>query len=207
VLSRPRNIIKINKLFLPFSINGVKIEEFASYLNRNSVINLEFLENDHAKLLNNKDANINFKLWIEKHFGEDSFESYKMQEYKNRIEKLFVTTEPNEKILNIIKLGKNINSDYSNYTNNEIHNHLIYLEQLIIRHSLPTSIIFEYTKPNACPVNLELLSWIKTLTKQKKKKIIILKEYLDSYLEYMIDRKKDNIQVDDVWVQKIKKKP
>jgi hypothetical protein len=55
-------------------------------------------------------------------------------------------------------------------------------------------------------VNLELLSWIKTLTKQKRKKIIILKEYLDSYLEYMIDRKKDNIQIDEIWVQKIKKK-
>jgi hypothetical protein len=47
-----------------------------------------------------------------------------------------------------------------------------------------------------------MLDWVKRITKLDKKKIVLLKEYLDLYLEYVIYRKKDDRNIKEVWYKK-----
>jgi hypothetical protein len=72
-------------------------------------------------------------------------------------------------------------SDYCDTNSHSKHKQcLIDLEQLIIRHGMPTGIIFEYTKKDANPINYDMLDWIKRITKLEKK-IVLLKEYMVSF--------------------------
>jgi len=174
LFDRPKNIYKINKLILPIDcINKIKIEQFAGYLVRSSNVIIEYIDNNNVVSMNNKEANESFMSWVKATFGNDSLATKKISDYRIKIE------NPNDSISQFEKKLK---------LNFEQRQCLIDLEQIVIRHLIPTSIIFEYTKKNAIIVNNSIYDWIKKITNFKKIKIINLKNYLDSYLEYTIQR-------------------
>ena len=193
LIGRPKLIYKINKLPLPLNrTNEIKIEEFAGYINRKSIVVLEFIDNNNISLVKSEEANDSFMCWFKAIYGEYSKETVILNEYRTNIEKLNNFQNKTAKEKKIEELGMKLVNDYNNnYTHSENKQCLIDLEQLLVRNSLPTSIIFEYTKRNACPINEELLNYIEKITNLKKSKIKLLKEYLDLYLEYIIYRNKE----------------
>jgi hypothetical protein len=217
LFDRPQNIYKINKLALPIDFpKEIKLDEFAGYLTRTSIVVLEFIDNN-LRLVTSDEANNSFMSWFRAIYGENSNETKIITEYRSNIEKLMKKINNyklnNEKLSSkkikigtegiIAKLGMELIPDYcDNNVHSEHKQCLIDLEQLIIRHGMPTGIIFEYTKKDGNPINYDLLDWIKRITKLEKKKIVLLKEYLDLYLDYVIYRKKDDRNINEVWYKK-----
>lgn len=71
LFDRPKLIYKINKLALPLNrINEIKIEEFAAYLNRKSIVVLEFIDNNNISLVKNEEANDSFMCWFRAIYGK-----------------------------------------------------------------------------------------------------------------------------------------
>lgn len=131
---------------------------------------------------------------VSSYLWENSNETNILNEYRTNIEKLSNFQNKSEKEKKIEKLGLKLAIDYNNnFTHSENKQCLIDLEQLMVRYSLPTSLIIEYTKKNANPINEDLLNYIKKITGLRTKKIKLLKEYLDLYLEYIISREKESL--------------
>jgi hypothetical protein len=177
VFDLPKNMYKINKLVLPLDcIHEVTVEQLAAYFTRTSNVLLELIDSSVPILTNNKEANKSFMLWINAIFGSDSFESKKLSEYRSKIE------NPTEEIESLNK-KLSLNQKQSQC--------LIDIEQLIIRHNLDTNIINDYTNNYCNIINSEIFDLIKEITNLKGKKITNLVKYLDSYLEYTIQRTKN----------------
>ena len=177
VFDRTKNIYRINKLILPIDwINKIEIEQFAAYLVRSSNVILEYIDNFNIVSINNIEANESFMSWVKAIFGNDSIETKKISEYRLKIE------NPTESITNL-ENQLSLNLEQKQY--------LIYLEQSIIRHKLEPSIVIDYTKRRANIINQEMYNWIKEITNLKSKKIEVLKEYLDKYKEYILQKTED----------------
>jgi len=174
VFDRPKNIYRINELMLPIAIDCIQTisaEQLAAYLVRSSDnVRLECIDNCDVDIVNNIVANASFISWIKAIFGSDSDELKKIYEYQRKIE------NPSESIKNLeMKLSLNPEQTQD----------LIKMEQLIIRHKLSSDIINEYTRKDGNVINENLYGWIVKITNLNKKQIKNLKDYLDSYLEYI----------------------
>jgi hypothetical protein len=133
------------------------------------------------------DANNLYMTWAKNVFGENSENFKLLRTYKLKIEK------PSDYILQEgEKLIKNYNIDEyclnpSNY-NNKKQFCLIKLEQLFIQNKLPTCYLEELSKPIAPLISdRNPFNWIENITALNLENIILLKQYLEAYFQYLFD--------------------
>jgi hypothetical protein len=182
----PKNIWTINNLNLPKTKNDrshLEIQQYASYLNRKSLVKVKAI--NYTLEVKNIVANESFMSWF-RSISSENEDLIKLIDYRNKLENLDD---------NVIKLGKELVTNYYNDENFYNQQCLINLEQFLIRYNIPTSYVLDcmnakYTKSNDY-YNSEVIEWISKITNKDKNKIKKLKNYLDEYLFYTVNRTKE----------------
>lgn len=193
----PKSILKINNLELPIFLKSSlsspycndrnpAIEQYAGYFSRESTVTISYTYN--MSFITHNEANNSVLTWFNYIFKEDIEKLEKLESYLNKIENPDTDIEGLERAL-------------ITHSNTIQFQSLINLEQLFIRYNLPSSLIYEYTKPvNPIESNPDITEWISNIIKKKKRtKIVQLKEYLDEYFNYVINRPKDDRTINEVW--------
>src|SRR6202012_1366296 len=190
---------EINNFKLPTKeeSKNLKIQQYVGFFSRKYFVFILTENSNEHLLINYKEANEKFMLWIASIFGETSIEYRTLNLYKLKIESTNFNINKNMYINYLEnKLLKNYSEniyyfDEKTYITKP-NLYLIKLEQFFIQNELPSCYLEELIKPNA---NQDISKWIGKVTEFEFDKIFMLKEYIDELFQYLFDKPKNILKI------------
>lgn len=190
---------EINNFKLPTKeeYKNLKIHQYVGFFSRKYFVFILTKNSNKQLLINYKEANEKFMLWISSIFEETSIEYRTLNLYKLKIESTNFNINKN---MYINDLGnKLLNNYYENpcyfdeksyITKPNIY--LIKLEQFFIQNELPSCYLEELLKQNA---NQNILKCIEKVTEFQSDKLFTLKEYIDELFQFLFDKPKNILKI------------